>query len=215
MYFYDPDRGKRRRALVRDKMVHTLNETAATFDTAVRDLSNQTQGLFAEATSLLTLDPVSDETLVARVRARMGHLISNPHAIQVRADNGRITLSGPILASEEHTLLEGISIVRGVRSVEDQLDVHLCADRPELQGHRPRQKPQSTLDPANWNPTARLVASAVGGLMMLYGVQRKGPSGAATVLGLGLLLRTLREQEVRRMLSPGYDPTAWKSVWRK
>ncbi len=207
MYFYDPDRGTRRRALVRDKAVHLANETTETLDRAMRDVANRTQGLLAEATSLLTLDTATDETLEARVRARMGHLVSNPHAIHVSANQGRITLSGPILAREEGALLAGVTAVRGVQSVDNRLDLHTQADIPALQ-HKPRRPAQpQPLDPANWSPTARLVAGAAGGLLTLYGARRKGLVGAAIApLGLGLLTRTIQEEDMYHLFSRDHDP---------
>jgi uncharacterized membrane protein len=48
MYFLDPGRGARRRALVRDKIVHGLHKTEDAAETTARDLRNRAQGLAAE-----------------------------------------------------------------------------------------------------------------------------------------------------------------------
>lgn len=48
MYFLDPDRGRRRRAFVRDKANHLLHTTEAFAGTTRRDLSNRTRGVIAE-----------------------------------------------------------------------------------------------------------------------------------------------------------------------
>ncbi|HEX9149329.1 MAG TPA: YtxH domain-containing protein, partial [Thermoanaerobaculia bacterium] len=45
MYLFDPERGKRRRALVRDKLVHATHATAQKVGVASRDATNHLQGL--------------------------------------------------------------------------------------------------------------------------------------------------------------------------
>jgi hypothetical protein len=82
MYLFDPDRG-RRRAHVRDQAVHVLTELGAAIEAASRDLGNRAYGRVAELRALLSADPVSDATLTARIRARMGHVLSHPRAVHV------------------------------------------------------------------------------------------------------------------------------------
>jgi hypothetical protein len=53
MYFFDPDMGRRRRALLRDKAVGMSNDLGEAATGAARDLRNRTQGLVAEAGSAL------------------------------------------------------------------------------------------------------------------------------------------------------------------
>jgi gas vesicle protein len=49
MFIFDPDNGRRRRALARDKMVHYGRETVDAVEGAARDLRNRAQGVAAEA----------------------------------------------------------------------------------------------------------------------------------------------------------------------
>lgn len=53
MYLLDPERGRRRRALLRDKLVSASNKTADVASKTARDLRNRTQGLIAETGSAL------------------------------------------------------------------------------------------------------------------------------------------------------------------
>jgi hypothetical protein len=53
MYFLDPDRGGRRRALLRDKVVGLSNDIGDAATGAARDLRNRAQGIVAEAGSAL------------------------------------------------------------------------------------------------------------------------------------------------------------------
>ena len=54
MYFLDPDRGARRRALVRDKAVGLKNDAEYAIAGKVKDLRNRAQGLAHEAKGLLS-----------------------------------------------------------------------------------------------------------------------------------------------------------------
>ena len=49
MYFYDPISGKRRRALLRDQMMHAQKEISDYAEGTAQDLRNRAQGLAAEA----------------------------------------------------------------------------------------------------------------------------------------------------------------------
>ena len=54
MYFLDPDRGARRRALVRDKAVGLKNDASYAIAGKAKDLRNRAQGLAHEAKGLLS-----------------------------------------------------------------------------------------------------------------------------------------------------------------
>jgi hypothetical protein len=53
MYFYDPVSGKRRRALLRDQLVHARHEIGEYAEGTAKDLRNRAQGLVAEARGLV------------------------------------------------------------------------------------------------------------------------------------------------------------------
>jgi osmotically-inducible protein OsmY len=69
-------------------------------------------------------DHPSDEQLVARVRAELGHNVEHARAIDVVAEQGRVTLRGSVLSSELDDVLSTARKVRGVERVDNQLDVH-------------------------------------------------------------------------------------------
>ena len=48
MYFFDPEQGRRRRALLRDKAVHYNKEAREYADATYKDLRNRAQGVVAE-----------------------------------------------------------------------------------------------------------------------------------------------------------------------
>jgi gas vesicle protein len=54
MFLLDPDRGRRRRALARDKMYSAAVKTRKRVDAKSRDLANRAKGLRAEASHILS-----------------------------------------------------------------------------------------------------------------------------------------------------------------
>jgi uncharacterized membrane protein len=205
MYFLDPGRGARRRAIVRDKVVHALHKTGDAAETTGRDLRNRAQGFAAEIRGRFEREDVDDDVLVARVRAEMGRAVSHPSSITATAADGYVTLSGPILAREVDDLLSCVRSVRGVRDVVDQLEVHEHADDvPGLQGGTPRRGDEFELLQENWTPAARLLVGATGGALALAGARRRDALGAAvSVVGLALLSRSATNTELRRLLGGG------------
>jgi uncharacterized membrane protein len=168
----------------------------------MRDLCNRTRGVMAETQGLFrSEEEVSDEVLAERVRAELGRVVSHPSAVAVTASHGRVTLSGPILASEEHAALRCVSAVRGVQNVDNRLEVHQQpGEVPGLQGGSGRREARFELLQTNWSPTARLVSSMAGGALAAYGLRRRDLPGVALgSLGLGLLARALTNLDLQRL----------------
>ena len=205
MYILDPDRGGRRRALVRDQLASAANKTPDAISVTARDFSNRARGLVAEIGSMFTGEEVRDDVLVARVRSRLGRFVSHPGAIEVAASQGRVALSGPILADEVDGLLSCVSAVGGVAGVENRLEVHEEAGNvPGLQGGRPRPGSRFELMQQNWSPTARLLAGAAGGALLVYGLGRGFPASCILgTVGAGLLARGVTNTEMKRLLGMG------------
>jgi hypothetical protein len=123
MYLLDPLSGKRRRALARDQWVHASRRAADAARVTARDLSNRLQGLSAQLRRTAQRQPPSDDVLLARVRARIGRVVSHPHAIEVQAAGGRIRLEGPVLADEVSRLLRAVARIEGARTIDNRLTV--------------------------------------------------------------------------------------------
>jgi hypothetical protein len=123
MYFYDPTRGNRRRAMLRDKAHSIRRRSDDAIDVALRDMRNRARGFFADMMSMVSEEGSPDWLLEERVRARIGRNASHASSIEVRAVGGRVTLSGPILADEVDRVVRRVASVRGVRGVENNLKV--------------------------------------------------------------------------------------------
>lgn len=206
MYFLDPHSGNRRRALLADRVTHLFHTTGSSLSKSAEDLGNRYKGMEASKLSLFRRGPVSDEKLEARARSVMGRVVSHPGAIQITAYEGRLTVSGPILASEEERLLTRLAAVRGVKAVESRLEVH---DEPDgiaaLQGGASRV-PDSEFSQQNWTPGVRLLAGLAGGALTITGLRSRKPLGfAGSALGVGLLARGVTNYRMERMVGIGKD----------
>ena len=128
MYMFDPDRGKRRRTLVQDKVTAAGHKAEDLAGKMTRDVRNRIYGTAAEIKSLFSHEEVSDDVLVARVRSRLGRVPVDDGALDVTANNGIITLRGPVLTDELPKVLRSARFVRGVKGIDNRLDVHNEAD---------------------------------------------------------------------------------------
>jgi hypothetical protein len=190
MFLLDPDRGRRRRALLRDKCAWSARKTGEAFEVTARDLRNRAQGIASSIESTFTSEPADDTVVTDRVRSKLGRIVSHPSAVQVTTQNGTVTLSGPILAEEVPYLLACANRVSGVKEVVNNLDVHERADNhPSLQGGREREGGRFEFMQENWSPAARFIAGALGASLAAYAGKRRDALGAG--LGAaGLLLLT-------------------------
>lgn len=191
MYFLDPERGKRRRALVRDKAIHTTNQLGKTVDAASRDLTNRAAGLVAEIQSFFLVETPTDVRIVERVRARIGHVLANPSKVHVSARYGVVTLGGSVLVSEVSALLHCVTGTRGVVGVRnDLLSSSVPGADPEDMGEVIVMTKRNA--PLHWSPVTRLIVGTAGGAIAFYGRRQGGMlGGAVSALGFGMLTRSL------------------------
>jgi uncharacterized membrane protein len=173
MYLYDPDLGRRRRALLRDKALSARAETREIVDAGMRDLKNRATAVGSRATSRFKRRKTTDEILVERVRSKMGRYVAHPGAIEVTASGGEVTLTGSILSHEKNDVIDAVQAVHGVRNVMDRLTVYETAEGiSELQGGRELPGERAELMQENWSPGVRLLAGAAGCTLALYALTR-------------------------------------------
>ena len=211
MYFYDPQSGRRRRALLEDQCSHTMRKLSEAQRVVARDATNRIHGLKAEAQRLVHRDGSrNDDVVIAeRVRAALGRAVSHPGAIQVQIADGVATLQGDILASELQNLLDCASAVRGVRSVDNRLTAHTePGNIPALQGGAARDGSRPEFLQDNWSPSARTLAGGLGALLAIVGLFRGGVKGLAFgAIGSTLLARAASNLNMRSLVGVGRDCT--------
>lgn len=205
MYLFDPDRGRRRRALIRDQMVSAGHVIANDMSKTARYTRDKLYGTVAQARSSMRTDHPSDNVLRARVRSAIGRATSHPSSIEVEAHDGTVYVRGPVLENEVDTLLDTIRSVRGVREVQEDLDVHRSrGETPGLQGGAYRGGRRWDVSQESWSPTTRLMAGALGAGLEAYAVRRRDMLGAAAgAVGLGLLMRSASNLPSQRLTGVG------------
>lgn len=119
-----------------------------------------------------------------------------------RPPRGVVILTGPILANEVHPLLDTVIVVNGVTNIDNRLEIHECAGEvPALQGGRKRQATRVGPFKTNWSPTTRLLATATGGALAIYGFKRRGLLGSTlSSLGMAVVTRALTNLDSRRLI---------------
>ncbi|HEY7887194.1 MAG TPA: SRPBCC family protein [Steroidobacteraceae bacterium] len=203
MYLLDPDHGRRRRAVMRDRLASGMSLLDNATSVASRDLRNRARGVAHEVRSRFTQEEVPDEILRERVRSRLGWAVSHPGAIEVAALCGRVTLSGAVLEREYVRLLRTVWGVRGVADVEDRLAVYESpAGISALQGgSRPPGRRFGPLQ-ENWAPGVRVVMGATGAALLIHAAagRRSAMGLLGGLAGLGLIARSSTNMPVDRLV---------------
>lgn len=181
MYIADPSQGRRRRALLQDKVTSATHKTSQLMNQTLADTRHKLTGLQAEAMKMISprqAKPIDDHVLEARVRSRLGRSLSHMHDVQVHADQGVITLSGNISPEDKAQVIDLVEAIPGVESVQQALE--------SLSSQRWMGSGLLTVRRSWW------IAGALGvGLLGWYGMTRRQPLGlVAAATSLGLMARS-------------------------
>lgn len=207
MYIADPNRGRRRRATLRDALVHSGHQVQRFAQRFGRDIEHRTEGAIAETRSMFEgKDDASDGVLEQRIRTAVGRAVSHPHAVEVNCTGGSVFLGGWVLADEIAELTSAVKSVRGVKELSTFLNT---TDHPEhisdLQGGFRRRRLPEFLQ-QRWSPTARVLAGCAGAGLIAYGTTHRKLIGKTLgVNGAILLARSLLNAPLKSII--GADET--------
>jgi len=207
MYFADPNRGKRRRATLRDAFVHSGHDIENFAQRFGRDVEHRAEGAVAETRRVFEDDDdVSDSVLEQRIRTVVGRAVSHPHAVELNCTGGSVFLGGWVLADEVAELTSAVRAVRGVRELSTFLNT---TDHPQhisaLQGGGRRRRLPDFLQ-QSWSPTSRVLAGFAGAGLIAYGATHRKLIGKALgVNGAILLARSILNTPLKGMI--GADET--------
>ena len=190
MYLLDPERGRRRRALARNRIAHAARLSEDAIEATGRDVVHRASGATARLRGMRHREPADDRVLAERVRAKLGRLVSHPRAIDVVASDGVVTLRGPVLPAEVKRLIRKVNRIPGVQEVVSELELQEAGQVPALQGGATAGGPLSRFRQRQWSPTTRLLTGTTGMALAGYGASRRDARGTVlAAAGLGLLAR--------------------------
>jgi hypothetical protein len=118
MYYLDPQTGRRRRALARDKSIAAGHDVKDFARSKGKQAVNRARGAAAKTRAQLSNESVEDGVLRDRVRSRLGHLTDEP--IEVEVMDGRVVLSGNLSTTRLDELTEAVSAMPGIVRVESR-----------------------------------------------------------------------------------------------
>lgn len=123
MYYLDPQTGRRRRALARDKGVGAGHEVEDFARKGSKRLANRMRGAMARtrARARMSDTVVDDDQLRDRIRSKLGHLVDVPGTVDVQVHDGRVVFTGSAALHEIDALVDMVAAMPGVREVDNRL----------------------------------------------------------------------------------------------
>ena len=133
MYLLDPDRGRSRRARLRDRIgggIHFLQRHA---NKQARNLGHHLIGGLHEIRSFIRdrASHIDEDILLDRVRAQLGRDVQHMRMLELSLKNGRVVVEGPVMHGETEKIRKKLRKIRGVRD---------CDVRVEEIGHQEMQR---------------------------------------------------------------------------
>jgi osmotically-inducible protein OsmY len=127
-YFLDPQSGKRRRHVLRDRTAAVLRRLGRRSVRKAKYVAGQAEGVAAEATSVVargTEDDADDATVKDRILSQAFREAGvGTGAVAVDVSNGVATLRGSLDSIDlAHDLIDRVRAVPGVRTVTPRLTV--------------------------------------------------------------------------------------------
>jgi len=122
MYFWDPDRGRARRAQKQGRIAGKVRSGGQSLRSAGSAIGDRARGLTAEMRGRLSDEVVTDRQLAERVRAELGHHAGSLSHLEVEAHGGEVTLRGRASGISPDKVVRVVEHVRGVETVRDELE---------------------------------------------------------------------------------------------
>jgi len=133
MYLLDPNTGRRRRALIRDRSASMGNDAGHYVRGKAKRAAHRLKGVAARGRASLSTEPLDDDRLHDRIRARLGRFVGHPHDVEVHVHDGWVQLKGAVAEEEFEDLLREVASMRGVRNLESLLRT---TSSPQPEGQR-------------------------------------------------------------------------------
>jgi uncharacterized membrane protein len=213
-YLFDPDRGRSRRAKVRDKLTSGTHRSRDGIETLTRDMAARSGGVVAAVRYRVAGRDADDQVLRDRVRETLGRHVSHPRAVHVEVSEGVATLTGDVLVGEEGPACRAIKRVPGIKRVEARWSVHSDPTGVIMLqgGAHPRGSVPELLQ-QNWSPTARFFAGSGGVAAWALAARVPAPVGwALRGAGTAFVARAVTNMPFKRLTGLGAGRHAIKVI---
>lgn len=121
MYYLDPQSGRRRRALLRNRGASAGQDAGRLVRENSREAVDRAGDVLRRARGALVGTPPADDVLLDRIRSRMGHVIEHPGQVNVDVQQGFVVLRGRASIEEIEDLTLQLGAMRGVTGVDNRL----------------------------------------------------------------------------------------------
>jgi hypothetical protein len=121
MYYLDPQSGRRRRALARERGIAAGHDTGRLLHGKTRHARDRAWGALARARAAFQDDAPADDVLCDRVRSAMGHIIEHPGQVNVDVQQGYVVVRGRASIEEIEDLTLRLGAMRGVVGVDNRI----------------------------------------------------------------------------------------------
>ena len=120
MYILDPNRGRSRRAKLREKGIRAVHVAQREANKQLRNAGNHILGGVRELKSFVVNRTVEipEDILIDRVRAQLGRDIRHMRMLDFSVEDGCVIVAGPVLRGEADKIRNRLRKIRGVRDCE-------------------------------------------------------------------------------------------------
>jgi osmotically-inducible protein OsmY len=123
MYYFDPVAGRRRRSQTLDQGAAAAHDVEEFARTSSKHTADRVQGTVARTRRRMVDEPVDDDRLRERIRAKLGHVLEHPGTVTVEVSDGAVVLSGDVAEEEIDEVVHAVSAIVGVQQIDSRLSV--------------------------------------------------------------------------------------------
>lgn len=208
MYLFDPDRGRARRARVRDTVIKNARRERDLLVRGLRDAKHRAIGASERARRMFS-EPVPDVVVLGRIRAQLGRAVAHARALEIEVRDGKAILGGAVLTAEAAMVLRCVKGVPGVKEIVDRMERRLTAGTVQAlatERHRPPIR--------SWTPAAQVGALGAGALLIGYGLLKRGDliGKLVALAGGGLAVRAIANEPLPKLVTHRAEVMVQKTV---
>lgn len=120
MYILDPNRGRARRSMLRERGIRAVHIAQREANKQLRNAGNHLVGRMREIKSSVRhrSSDISDDIVLDRVRAQLGRDIRHMRMLDFTVQDGCVIVAGPALRGEAEKIRRRLRKTRGVRDCD-------------------------------------------------------------------------------------------------